>query len=75
MALATESQHVTPDRQELIMTRLSKANESPPEEGKQAETLEESGPMGRAVARLIVDDDTARDLYRQLERIRFRYAG
>ena len=45
-----------------------KYGKSPPDEGNTQETLEASGPLWRAVARLIDDEESAHDMHCQLRR-------
>ena len=45
-----------------------KYGKSPPDEGDNQETLEASGPLWRAVARLIDDEESAHEMHCQLRR-------
>ena len=45
-----------------------KYGKSPPDEGNTQETLEASGPLWRAVARLIDDEESAHEMHCQLRR-------
>ena len=45
-----------------------KYGKSPPDEGDNQETLEASGPLWQAVARLIDDEESAHDVHCQLQR-------
>ena len=45
-----------------------KYGKSPPDEGDNQETLEASGPLWQAVARLIDDEESAHDMHCQLQR-------
>ena len=45
-----------------------KYGKSPPDEGDNQETLEASGPLWQAVARLIDDEESAHEMHCQLQR-------
>ena len=47
---------------------MTQYGKSPPEEGNYGENLEASGPLWQAIARLIDDEESAREVHGQLKR-------
>ena len=47
---------------------MTEKDHSPPDERNYGENLEASGPLWQAVARLIDDEESAREMHSQLER-------